>query len=153
MGRLRQKTDQNRFVRDQTLRSGPEPKKLRNPGSGRTRTDKIWKSGADSVPVWNETDFETHFSLILEMELVELNWFFEIDFRRSSFSVDQDWQSIKMALKVNSAPSTDPDWPEYKHAKTKKCSNRTWCKEVKQDSIQNQTTQDWVRSPEIRDLN
>jgi len=56
------------------------------------------------------------------MELVELNLFFGIDFHRSSLSVNQDWQSIKMTLKVNFAPSTDTDWPEYKHAKTKKCS-------------------------------
>ena len=53
------------------------------------------------------------------MELIELNWFFGIDFHRSSLSVDQDWQSRKMTLKVNFAPSTDQDWPEYKHAKTK----------------------------------
>ena len=69
--RLRQKTDKNRFVQDQAVRSVPDPSNIEKSKTGSDQDQEILEISDRFA--WNKTDIGTHFSLILEMELIELN--------------------------------------------------------------------------------
>ena len=56
-----------------------------------------------------------------------------------------------MTLKVKFVPSTDTDWPEYKHVRPEKVLLEVLLmQKIRQDQIENQTTQEsWNSGPEL----